>query len=29
MKSESFWTCIDSKGPTTIKAQKRNKDIVK
>ncbi len=28
MKPESFLT-LDSKGPTTIKTQKRSKDIVK
>ncbi len=29
MKSESSLTLPDSKGPTTFKAQKRSKDIVK
>ncbi len=27
MKSERFWTYIDSKGTTTFKAQKHSKDI--
>ncbi len=25
----AFWPFIDSKGPTTIKAQKRSKDVIK
>ncbi len=29
MKSESFLTSIDSKGPTMFKSQKGSKDIIK
>ncbi len=29
IKSRAFWPSIESKGPTTIKAQKHRKDIVK